>query len=85
MIRRDLGRVRRRRGGASLRDVAVKLDRINVGSIDYGIGFIRGVLSSDVRSRFFDTSIANIEQSIDNMRAAARHIERMQREQRMRR
>lgn len=59
----------------------MKLDRINVGSIDYGIGVLRGVLSSDMGSRFSEMSIAMIEQSIENMRAAARYVERMQREQ----
>ena len=60
----------------------MKLDRINVGSIDFGIGVLRGVLGSDVRGRFSATMIACIEQSIESMRGAARYVERAQRSQR---
>lgn len=63
----------------------MRFHRINVGSIDYGIGVLRGVLGSDVRARLSDASIACIEQSIENTRAASRHVEHTQRDRRRKR
>jgi hypothetical protein len=61
----------------------VKIDHINVGSIDFGIGVLRGVLGSDVRSRLSDALVADVERSIVNMRAAARIVERMQQSEKL--
>jgi len=67
----------------------MKLDRINVGSIDFASGVLRGVIGngvigSDAVIRRSKTLIEGAEQSIANMHAAARYIERLQREQQRR-
>lgn len=64
----------------------MKIDRINVGSIDFASGVLRGVIGngvidSDRVIRLSKALIDNTEQSIEHMHAAARYIERLQRDQ----
>jgi len=67
----------------------MRLARVDVTSIDFASGVLRGVIGdgvigSDRVIRLSKTLIEGAEQSIENLRAAARYIERLQREQQRR-
>ena len=55
----------------------MKLDAIDTRKIDYAVGVLRGVLSSDLRMQLDDELRANLEDCIEHVRAAARTVERM--------
>lgn len=60
----------------------MQIDKINSGHIDYGVGLLRGVTHFKGRQlEVNDQLVANIETIIDHIRAAARLVDRVQRQQ----
>ena len=55
----------------------VKIDRIATGFMDFGAGVLRGALS---RPELAHLDKQQVEDAIDNIRAAARFVDRYQRE-----
>lgn len=55
----------------------VRIDRIATGCMDFGTGVLRGVLS---RPELAHLDKQQVEDAIDNIRAAARFVDRYQRE-----
>ena len=56
----------------------VKIDRIVTGCMDFGAGVLRGVLS---RPELAHLDKQQVEDAIDNIRAAARFVDRYHREE----